>query len=126
MSLRETILQAQDYEKEEVKVPEWGTTIYVRSMTARHADDIQIWFARFSREPELGQGRINDPEKLRDLKVTLVSYCLSDEYGNLLFDDDEGREILRNKSSIVIDRLYDLGSMINKLGEEAELEEKKD
>ena len=126
MSLRQTIHEAKDYEKEEVKVPEWGVTVYIRSMTARHADDMQIRYLRMRSDDSFHEGKIKEPEVLRDLKVIMVSYCLADEYGALLFDDDEGREILRGKSSAVIDHLYEIAAMLNKMTDEAIDTEKKD
>ena len=125
-SLRETIIQAQDFDKEEVKIDAWGVTVYIRTMTARHADDIQVHYLRFRNQGQVSEGKITDPEVIRDLKVRMVSYCLADENGNLLFDDDDGREILREKSSSVIDRLYEVANSLNKMDAEAIEGEKKD
>jgi hypothetical protein len=120
MLTRDQIQAVADFDREQVSVPEWGGLVYMRSMTCRALEDMQIWFLKMG-SSELRQ----QPEALRDMKTTLVSHCLCDEQGQLLFDDAEGRDILSQKSGVVIDRLADIALRLNKLTEEAQDLEKK-
>lgn len=127
MLTRDMIAEAIDYEMIEKEIPEWGGTIFLRSMTAHNYDAMQVWFARFGGEKGSMQVLLREePELLNGLKTTLISYCLCDKDGTFLFDDEEGRAILQSKSGTVIDRLYDAAMALNKLTEEEIVDEKKD
>lgn len=129
MLTRDMILKAQDYSKEEVDVPEWGGSIFLRQMTVTASDEMQQIFLRLGGGGEINanqNGSIRDAQALKGLRVAMVSRCLCDDKGRLLFDDDEGRELLAQKSSVVIERLYDIAMRINKMAEEVVEEEKKD
>jgi hypothetical protein len=65
------------------------------------------------------------PELLIDMKVRLVSFSLCDTDGELLFDDDEGRAILRQRDPAIIDRLYDVAQRLSGLAAGSLEEEKK-
>lgn len=128
MLTRDMILQAQDFEKEEVDIPEWGGSVFIRSMTVAASDVIQLLFIRLG-GGELAanqNGSIRDPDALKGLKVAMVSRCLCDEKGELIFNDNEGRAILETKSNVVMDRLYDVAMRINKMGDDEVEQEKKD
>lgn len=114
MLSREQIQNAQDFKKESVEVPEWGGTVYIRTMTAGHFDAYQIR-AMESR----GVDDALNPQAIRDARVILISYTLCDASGDLLFDDEEGIEILRQKDGLVIDRLSEKAMAINGLSEAA-------
>lgn len=130
MLSRAAIQAAQDFTAEEIHVPEWGGMIRLRSMTSKALDDMHVLFMR-AREGEVGTATQNGhsaraPDAYRDLRVRLLAHCLCDANGQLLFDDEEGLEILREKSAAVIERLFDAAMRLNKLTDEAVKEEKKD
>ena len=41
MNLRESIIAANDLKRESVEVPEWGVTVYVRTMTGEERDQYE-------------------------------------------------------------------------------------
>jgi len=122
MLTREMILSLMDFEKEEVHVPEWNGSVYIRTMSALARDWMQVWFMKYSLQDD-GQ---RDAAALIGMQAAMVSYCLCNEDGELLFDDDEGRAILSRKNGQVISRLYDIASRVNKMDDDEVQGEKKD
>jgi hypothetical protein len=131
MLSRDQIDNARDFTVEAVDVPEWNGTVLLRSMTVGCMDDIQIRYLRLA-GPEAASGDNGTttsllhrhPELLREMKSRLLSYCLCDEAGALLFNDESGRAILERRNPAVIDRLYEIASRLNRLGA-ADVEEEK-
>ena len=129
MSLsRENISTVADYVKETVAVPEWGGNVMMREMSSRHLDAV-LAFADRVKEGLNDEKLENTQQSLFQLiqtQVELISYCLADEDGVLLFDDDEGRAILAERSREVTGKLFDVGMRINKLTDDEVDKEKKD
>jgi hypothetical protein len=121
---REAIAAAQDWTIEEVPVPAWGGTVHVRSMMCRDMEHMQTLFLRLGDDASVAARQ--DPEALLQLRVTLLSYCLCDAQGALLFNDDAGREILAQKHHAVIEALFPVAMRLNNLSQEAVDAEKKD
>ncbi len=119
---RELITVWHDSEKKVVSVPEWGGEVLLRTMSSRHLDAIRDVF---DVEGLKNKDTPQTIETMVRIQVQLISYCLAAEDGVLLFDDDEGREILAQRDRDVIDRLFDIAMHINKLTKEAEEQEKK-
>jgi hypothetical protein len=132
MLSRDDIANMCDFTTITVDVPEWGGSVLLRSMTVGHHDDLQIRLLRFSgaeASPENGAATsllYRHPELLREVKSRLLSYCLCDARGTLLLNDDAGRAILEQRNPVVIDRLYEAASQLNRLSSADVDEEKKD
>lgn len=118
MLTRAQIQAIQDFTKQEVFVEEWGGSLYIRSMTVGALDDMHVRFAQLSgTDPGNGASPARQhPEAMRDMMTRLLSYTLCDAQGSLLFDDEEGRDILRQKNPVVIERLFEVASRMNRLG----------
>jgi hypothetical protein len=134
MLTREQIAEARDFRLEVVEVPAWSGAVGVRSMTIRDRDEMHIHYMQHSgdlsalvdaAQPLLARASSLSPEILRDMKVRLLSYCLCDETGALLCNDEAGRDMLRQKSGEVLDQLYDVAMRLNKMSEESFEQEKK-
>lgn len=115
MSLtKDQILEANDLQSVAVEVPEWGGTVYVRSMTGADRDAFESSMVTVhpdgSRTPDL-----------RNLRSKLVALTLVDEEGNRLFEvADIARLAL--KSSAALERVFEAAQRLNGLGTKAEAE----
>jgi len=105
MSLKETILTANDLELEEVKVPEWACSVYVRSMSGLERDSF---------EAEM-EGLDNKTENIR---ARLLVRCICDSGGERVFDDADAVD-LGNKNGAALDRVFAVAMKHNPIGEEA-------
>jgi len=105
---REAILSASDLRREEVKVPEWGGSVFVRTMTAF--------------EQNAYYQRIAD-DKSSDMNVMLEFLCnvVCDENGNRILKEDD-IDALYAKSFSAINRLLKEAMRINNLTQDAEEE----
>ena len=101
---REDILGADDLRREPVPVPEWGGTVYVRTMTGRERDARET-MAFISED---GKVRANED----NVRARLVALTVCDDTGELLFGLDDIEEIGK-KSAPVLDRLYSAASRVN-------------
>ncbi len=94
---REAILKANDIEKREVYVPEWGGSVYVRGMTGRERDQFEANIIR-------QRGR-NTEINMKNARAKLVVMCTVDQEGNRLFTDADVA-LLANKSAKALDRIF--------------------
>lgn len=109
MSLsRDDILGADDLPSEEVEVPEWGGTVWVRSMTGLERDVF---------EASLTQGAGDKKVNLKNIRARLVSLTAVDEEGTRLFSDADIAE-LGAKSAAALDRVFSVAQSLNGLGNE--------
>lgn len=112
MSLtKEQILAMQDFEIEEVKIPEWGgESVYVRSMTGKCRDNFE--------KAVVDAG--DSEEKHGYLFNIRARYCAltaCDEKGNLLFEPED-MEAIGQKSGAALDRIFEAARRLNKMSEE--------
>lgn len=114
MSLRDQILGASDLPKQEVPCPEWGCTVYVRSMSGAERD----WF-----EAQVTQ--INDlpASAPRNIRALLVALTAVDADGMRIFSEADV-DALGKKSAAVLDRLWRASLELNRIGSD-ELEQAK-
>lgn len=89
----EAILSADDQPKKEVKVPEWGGSVWVRTMSSVERDKY---------EKEVQRSEDSVPDNFR-AKLAVKTVC--DKDGNLLFSEDQA-EALGKKSAKVLDRIF--------------------
>lgn len=105
MSLtRDAILGAQDIKTEEVPVPEWGGSVFVRGLTAAQRDS-------FEASMFVGEG---DDRKFsaENIRAKLLVRCLVNEAGERLFADNED-EVLGAHSGAVLDRLFTVAQRLS-------------
>src|SRR5262249_18610716 len=109
MELRNRIFAAGDRRREEVAVPEWDCTVWVRTLTGADRD---TWES--SSLEKRGKGReIN----MRNIRARLLVLCLEDADGKLIFQADDAEE-LGQKSAVVLARLFQVAQKVNALREE--------
>ncbi len=102
------ILQADDLKKEAVEVPEWGGTVWVRTMTGTERDAFLAVVL-----PDKGSVEAN----LKNALARLVVRCAINETGERLFSDDDA-EALAGKSHIALDRVAIVAQRLNGMRKE--------
>lgn len=106
---KESILAADDLPKQEVDVPEWGGTVFVRTMTGAERDEFEA--SLFGDD---------DKRTFSNMRARLASLTMVDEDGSRLFNSDETAE-LGKKSSAALDRVFSAAKDLNKMsGEDVE------
>jgi len=118
MITRDAIFAAKDLPLEPVEVPEWGGTVYVRTMSGVERDNFDTKVMRRSRN-----GADFDIKGLR-VQVVILTAC--NEEGELLFSDKDNEE-LSKKNSLVLDRICNAARRVNGIlgGDEEALEDSK-
>lgn len=106
MSLsKDDILNADDMGLLEVKVKEWGGSVYIRVMSCGERDAYENdWVA-------------NKGKGVENFRAKFLAKCLCDEKGELLFPGDEGVQLLAKKSSKVLGRIWNKAMEHNALSE---------
>ena len=103
---RDMILAKDDLTREELVIPEWGGSVYVRVMTGTERDELE------SRQM-LTDGQPAN-ERLKNLRALLAVLTTCDEQGAALFVmDDLGS--LSNKSATAIDKIFEVSLRLNRL-----------
>lgn len=101
--LRDKILAASDLHKEEVHVPEWDATIFVRVMTARERDSFEAEQLALSKKD---RGTDN-------IRARLVVLTAVDASGARIFGASDA-DALGNKAVNAMDRLANVAMRINR------------
>jgi len=110
MDIRDIILAANDLPREPVRVPEWDTTVAVRTLTGAERDQ---W------ERETWEDKQGD--RLRNVRARLVAWCVCDEAGGRVFQDADV-PALSGKSGRALDRVYAVAARLNGITKEEEAE----
>lgn len=100
---KQDILAAQDMRREEVHVPEWGGSVYVRSLSADEKDAFEY---KMYSQKQTGRG----------IRAAYVGLSLVDEMGQRLFTDEEV-PMLGTKFAGAVDRVFEVVSRINRISE---------
>jgi hypothetical protein len=112
MNEREAILDAEDLERVEVEVPEWGVTVYVSELGGRDAEDF------------FHSMRGEDGKPKKGFRERLLLKTLFNAEGDRIFTDDD-EAALGGKKNAVIERLFEAAMKLNVMSDEAvELAEK--
>ena len=106
LSLRDRILAAADRPQEPVFVPQWGLSVFVRTLSGAERDD---WEASIVQQK--GKATTYD---LRNIRARLVCKCIVDESGRRVFSDHEA-EALGEKSAAALDLLFTVAQRLNAL-----------
>lgn len=99
------ILGAVDIRTEDVPVPEWGGTVRVSLMSGLARDKLL---------ERAGTGSI----PVSQYQASILVATVVSEDGQALFDADDV-ELLRRKSKLALDRVFDAAMRLNALGDEA-------
>lgn len=101
---KEQILAVRDIKIEELYVPEWDGSIYIKTMTAEERDKFEE--AIFIKD---GGKRKTDVSGLR---AKLCAFVICDEEGNRLFSEAEV-EALSKKSAAALTRIFEKAQEIS-------------
>lgn len=102
MLTRESILASDDLPREEVAIPEWGGSVFVRTMTAGERDRFEGW----------SQG-----DKFDRFRAKLAVLTVVDAEGRRLFSDDDV-DALAAKSTKALDRIAEAAFRMNRFTKE--------
>lgn len=102
MGLRDDILAVRDGKTEELEVPEWGTKVWIRTLSGRERDAL---------ENLIYQG--NKKGGAANIRAEFAVRCLSDADGKRLFADPEAKA-LGEKSAAALDRIFEAARRLNK------------
>lgn len=112
---KDVILAAQDTIIQQIHCPEWGGDVYAKSISGRDRDAWEF-FLSGERKKAQEEKRYYNPKHFR-ASCLVMSLC--NKEGTLLFTEKDV-EALSGKSSKVLDRLFDVVSKINGLGQDVE------
>jgi len=103
MSLtRQEVLAADDLPRQEVQVPEWGGTVFVRVLSGTERDAFEQSVA----------GPRGGAMNLANVRARLVVLCATDASGERLFTDKDVVE-LGKKSAVALDRVFLAAQKLN-------------
>lgn len=103
---RDAILAAPDLPVEEVQVPEWGGSVFVRAMTGTERD-------AFERE-SMERNGTNVTANTQNIRARLLARTIVDEHGKRLFTDEDALE-LGAKSAAALDRVVDVAQRLSRI-----------
>jgi len=106
---KDQIFSVQDLLIEEVEVPEWGGTVFVRGMTGTERDSFESSVVDIRGSSQ----KVN----MINLRAKLVSLSVCDEQGNRIFNDSDVIE-LGKKSAIALQRIFDVAQRLSGLSKE--------
>ncbi len=106
---KDDILKAKDAKLEEVHVPEWGGSVFIRSMTGVERDSFDA--SNFTKDRKGGEYQVN----LANMRARLLSLTICDENGVRLFED-AGK--LGGKSAKVLSRLFEIAQRLSGITKE--------
>lgn len=101
------IWEAADSKTEEVKVPEWGGEVLIKTLSAAERDDFESSVA----------GTDGKKPNLRNFRAKYVAKCTVDAHGNHLFTEND-LEKLGRKSAKAVDRIYSAAQKLNAMSNE--------
>ncbi len=99
---RQQILESNDLPKKEIQVPEWGGSIFIRTLTGTERDNFEISVSN---------------NNLKNVRARMAVLCIVDEAGERLFEDKDAVE-LGKKSSAALSKIFDEAAEMNGLTEE--------
>lgn len=106
---RDAILAASDLKREEVQVPEWGGSVFVRELTADERDELEL--SCYKERKKTGRPVCNH------YRATVVSLSVVDDQGNRIFAPADV-PALAKKSASVIDRLVTAAGKLSAITKE--------
>jgi hypothetical protein len=107
MLTKDGILGAQDFTIEQVAVPEWNGSVFVRGLTAEERDEFEGGSVSFA-----GEGK--PTPVLTNMRARLAVRCICDAEGNRLFSDDDVGALGR-KCGAALDRITEVARRLSGL-----------
>lgn len=98
---KDEILQADDIRKEKVEVPEWGGSVYVKTMTGTERDQFEASIIGVKGERDM----VN-------LRAKIVALSTVDEEGKRLFSFEDVVE-LGKKSALPLNRVFSVAQRLS-------------
>ena len=105
---RSQILSAKDLPIEEVAVPEWGGTVFVRGMNGAERDAFEL-----SVVDQKQRGRLD----LSNVRAKLCALTICDEKGERVFSEKDV-EALAKKSATALSRVFIVAQRMSGMSEE--------
>ena len=103
MDIKAAILSSTTKKIKKVEVPEWGTPVFMRTMTAGERDAWELaWLDK------QGKGGV------ANFRSVFLVKCLCDENGTRLFADNEVEQLAAHDSKVV-NRLFEIAREQNGL-----------
>lgn len=109
------ILAVEDLPLKEVKVPQWGGSVFVRAMNGAERDTYEAKLIDVQKLTTI-------EEKLAAVRGRLVFLCTVDENGERLFTTEEHYKKLMRKNWRALDLIADEAQKVNALSDD-EVEE---
>lgn len=101
----EQILSADDLDLQEIYIPEWQGSVYLKPMTGAQRD-------RWERSLLDKDGK---PNAMKNTRASLAVIVLCDEKGGRLFKDRRQIEQLGEKSAAALDRIFEAAKSTNRI-----------
>jgi hypothetical protein len=105
---KKEILDAKDRPRKEIKIPEWGGIVYIKTMAGDERDDFDVALVTITQS---GERKVN----VKDYRARLCVATIVDVNGNNLFTTDD-IPILSKKSGKVLTRIFDMAAALNGIG----------
>ena len=110
---KESILSADDLTMEEVEIPEWGGSVWVKALTGTQRDKYEQSMLDMRR---VGQKTVVKPT-MTNAKAQLAVQCVVDEAGVRLFDNNDARA-LGDKSACALNTIADVAMRLSGMTEQ--------
>jgi len=101
---RDDILAVQDIKIEEVEVPEWGGSVYVKGMTGTERDQFESSIVQ-------QRGKSHNVNMV-NIRAKLSSQAICDRAGKRLFSDADVKA-LGAKSATALQRVFDVAQRLS-------------
>lgn len=103
---KDLVLSADDIKIEAVPTPEWGGTVYVRTIGGTEKDAFELGSTR-------KHGKTRE-QHLDNIRARLCAYCLCDAAGAPFFEHPErDAPALGRKSSAALERIWTVARTLN-------------
>lgn len=99
------ILAADDITIREIKIPEWGGSVHIRTITGQERDTWEVYA-----QSQMSAQTVN-------IRARLAAISICDETGKRLFADADTSK-LAEKSGVALDRIYEAAARLNGLSSE--------
>lgn len=108
---KQDIFSVDDVKIVDLEVPEWGGTVRLRSLSAQERDDFESSTVKMRRDG-------TREEHMENFRARLVSKCLIDEDGKLMFTKASEITMLGSKSAAALQRIFNECQKLNGLSDE--------
>lgn len=104
MTLRDRILSASDLTTREMEIPEWDVTVWIRSLTLRARQHVQLLQTKLELAWEKGQAE-QASSASADLRNYVLTQAVVDEEGQHVFKAGDAQALLE-KNGVIVERIF--------------------